>query len=176
MTTRTIVESGMTFGPYPEGRCFSIEKSRTYAGIQHGVKMAEFLLLQIDNGNPPTLWVVEAKSSIPRPQTQSDFDNFINDIREKLVNAFSLGWASCLKRHQEAEGELPEPFKTLDLSRIRVKLALVIKNCHEDWLEPVKRDLVKALRPTVKTWALGSNPVAVINEDLARQHELILPE
>lgn len=55
MTTQTIVESGMTFGPYPDGRCFYIEKSNTYADIQQGVQMAEFLLLHINNGKPPVL-------------------------------------------------------------------------------------------------------------------------
>jgi hypothetical protein len=43
MTTQPIVESGMTFGPYPDGRCFYIEKSNTYADIQQGVQMAEYL-------------------------------------------------------------------------------------------------------------------------------------
>jgi len=34
MTTQPIVESGMTFGPYPEGQCFYVEKSAAYADIQ----------------------------------------------------------------------------------------------------------------------------------------------
>lgn len=55
MTTQPIVESGMTFGPYPDGRCFYIEKSKAYAAIQQDVKMAEFLLLRMDNGKPPVL-------------------------------------------------------------------------------------------------------------------------
>lgn len=116
MTTQPIVESGMSFGPYPDGRCFYIEKSNTYADIQQDVRMAEFLLLRAGNGKPPVLWVVEAKSSTPRPETQPNFDAFIAEIREKLVNAFSLGWACCLNRHQQAESELPAPFKALDLS------------------------------------------------------------
>jgi len=131
MTTQPIVESEMTFGPYPDGQCFYIEQSNTYADIQQGVKMAEFLLLRIDNGKPPVLWVVEAKSSTPRPETQPNFDEFIADIREKLVNAFSLGWASCLQRHQQAEAELPDPFKALDLSQTGVRFVLVINGYQE---------------------------------------------
>ena len=102
MTTELIFESGMTFGPYPEGRCFYIEKSSCYAAIREHVKMAEFLLLRTSHGNQ-VIWVVEAKSSAPRPETQpnpgtkQDFDIFIAEIREKLINAFSLGWASCLE-------------------------------------------------------------------------------
>ena len=46
MTSEPIIdESGMIFGPYPEGHCFYIEKSETYRKIQDGVKIAEFLLL-----------------------------------------------------------------------------------------------------------------------------------
>lgn len=130
MSREAIVESGMTFGPYREGRCFYIEKSDTYANIQHGVPMAEFLLLHAINGKPPALWVVEAKSSTPRPETQPNFDNFITEIRDKLVNAFSLGWASCLKRHQQTEAEIPNGFKTLNLSQVDVKFVLVINGHH----------------------------------------------
>ena len=46
MTMNQIVESGMTFGPYPQGHCFFIEKSATYKKIQNNVKIAEFLLQQ----------------------------------------------------------------------------------------------------------------------------------
>lgn len=175
MTTQPIVESGMTFGPYADGRCFYIEKSNTYADIQQGVQMAEFLLLRIDNGKPPVLWVVEAKSSTPRPETQPNFDEFIAEIREKLVNAFSLGWASCLKRHQQAAAELPDPFKALDLSRAGVRFVLVINGHQEAWLPPIQEALKKALHSTVKTWCFAPTSVAVINEELARQHGLILP-
>ena len=98
MSTRMIIESGMTFGPFPENQCFYIEKSKGYAAIQEHVQMAEFLLLRTSN-EKPVIWIVEAKSSTPRPETQPDFDDFIAEIREKLINAFSLGWASCLKRH-----------------------------------------------------------------------------
>jgi len=176
MTTQAIVESGMTFGPYPDGRCFYIEQSNTYADIQQGVKMAEFLLLRAAKEESPVLWVVEAKSGTPRPETQPSFDEFIAEIREKLVNAFSLGWASCLKRHQQAEAELPAPFKTLDLSQVGVRFVLVINGHQEAWLPPIQEALKKALHSTVRTWRFAPTSVAVINDELARQHGLILPE
>jgi len=174
MTTLSFVESGMTFGPYPDGRCFYIEKSNTYADIQQGVQMAEFLLLRLSNGKLPILWVVEAKSSTPRPETQPNFDEFIAEIREKLVNAFSLGWAACMKRHQQAEAELPDPFKALDISQSGVRFVLVINGHQEAWLPPIQAALEKALHSTVKTWCLAPTSVVVINDDIARQHGLIL--
>jgi len=39
--TESFEESGMKFGPYPEGKCFRIEKSKIYEEIQQNVKMAE---------------------------------------------------------------------------------------------------------------------------------------
>ncbi len=175
MTTQPIIESGMTFGPYDDGQCFYIEQSNTYAGIQQGVKIAEFLLLRVNNGKPPVLWVVEAKSGTPRPETQPNFDEFIVDIQEKLINAFSPGWASCLKRHQQAEAELPDSFKELDLSQAGVRFVLVINGHHEAWLPPIQEALEKALHSTIKTWCLAPTSVAVINEEHAKQYGLILP-
>ncbi|MBI5557405.1 MAG: hypothetical protein HY885_07180 [Deltaproteobacteria bacterium] len=175
MTTQPIVESGMTFGPYPEGYCFYIEKSKTYKNIGEGVRIAEFLLLRAESGRPPVIWVVEAKSSTPRHVTQPDFDGFIAEIRDKLVNAFSLGLASCLKRHPAASEELPEPFGALDLSKVGVRFVLVINGHQEGWLPPIKDALEKSLRAAVKTWALSPTPVVVFNEALARQYGLILP-
>ncbi len=174
MTTCPIIESGMTFGPYSPGQCFHIEKSKTYAAIQPGVKMAEFLLLRMDSGKASALWVVEAKSSSPRPETQQNFDEFIAEVCEKMINAFSLCWASCLKRHEQAVEELPEPFKELDLSQACVRFILVINGHRESWLAPLQEALREALRPTIKTWRFGPNSVAVINETLAKQYDLIL--
>ncbi|MBF0549075.1 MAG: hypothetical protein HQK60_00940 [Deltaproteobacteria bacterium] len=179
MTTQPIGESKMTFGPYPDGHCFYIEKSATYQKIQQGVKMAEFLLLRFSHGKPPVVWVVEAKESAPHPETEGDetkagFDKFIADVREKLVNAFSLCVASCLKRHAQAEEELPEPYKALDLSDVGVRFVLVIKNHKDDWLDPIRDALRKSFQATVKTWALSPTSVVVLNEVLARQHGLIL--
>ena len=174
MSTQTIIESGMTFGPFPENRCFYIEKSNCYAAIQEHVQIAEFLLLRINN-EKPVIWIVEAKSSTPRPETQPNFDGFIAEIREKLINAFSLGWASCLKRHQHAKSELPEDFKTLNLSQVDVKFVLVIKGHQNEWLPPLQEALRIALRSTVKTWAFAATSVVVINDALAQQHGLIMP-
>ena len=77
MTTDPIIESGMTFGPYPVGHCWHIEKSKVYAKNKQGVKMAEFLLLKKN-----AIRIIEAKSSSPRPETQKEFDQFIQDIQQ----------------------------------------------------------------------------------------------
>lgn len=174
MTTQPIIESGMTFGPYPEGRCFYIEKSKCYAAIRNHIKMAEFLWLRTSRGIP-VMWVVEAKSSAPHHETQPNFDDYIAEIREKLINAFSLGWATCLKRRPQAEAELPAGFKTLNLSQVDMKFVLVIKGHPDDGLTQLQNALIKELRSTVKCWAFTPNSVAVISDAGAEENGLILP-
>ena len=175
MTINQIVESGMTFGPYPKGHCFFIEKSATYKKIQNNLQIAEFLLLHHSKDGTPVVWVVEAKSSTPRPATQPNFDEFIEEIHEKLMNAFSLGIAICLNRHKSNKRDLPDRFKTLDLSIASVRFVLVVKGHREAWLPPLQEALSKALHSTIKTniWNLLPLSVAVINDELALKHGLI---
>jgi len=47
-------------------------------------------------------------------------------IRDKLLNAFSLGWACRLGRHEILPDEIPESFKIIDVSTTDVKFILVI--------------------------------------------------
>jgi hypothetical protein len=168
-----LIESGMTFGPFPDGSCFPIEQSASYKAIENGVKMAEFLLLRQTEDNSPVVWVVEAKSSTPRQQTQPDFDKFIEEIRQKLSNALSLGLAACLGRHPAAGAELSESFKNLDLGKVSFRLVLVINGHQDDWLPPLNDALSIALHPVVKTWALPATAVTVINDGMARDRGLI---
>lgn len=174
MTTEAIIESGMTFGPYPDGQCFYIEKSACYKNVQEGVQMAEFLLLkQQEKGL--TVWVVEAKSSSPRPETQPNFAEFIDEIRSKLTNGFLLAVAARLGRHPATKNELSNDFKNLDLQAHGFRFVLVINGHKQEWLAPLQSALVQALKPVVKTWALPATSVAVLNHELAQQHGLILP-
>lgn len=174
--TERIEESGMFFGPFSEGTRFHIEKSSIYRRIQSGVRMAEFLLLRSSKDRPPVIWVVEAKSSSPKPENQNKFENYINEIREKLINAFSLGLSACLDRHDGAKTELPALFRQLDLSRADFRLILVIKGHPDAWLDPLKDALAKALHSTMQTWALSRFAVVVLNDKLAQSYGLILSE
>lgn len=170
MSTQAIVESGMTFGPYPAGECFYIEKSACYQRIQEGVQMAEFLLLRQQKDKAPVVWVVEAKSSCPR-----ELASYIDEIRIKLTNGFLLGVAACLKRHADVQAELPAPFQALDIQSASFRFVLVIKGVPEFHLEVLQSALALALKPLVKTWALPPTSVVVLNDALAQKHGLILP-
>lgn len=174
MTMEPITESGMTFGPYPAGQCFYIEKSKSYVAVQEGVQMAEFLLLK-QQRKERTVWVVEAKSSSPRPGTQPNFAEFIDEIRAKLTHGFLLAVAARLQRHPAAHDELPDDFKALDLTTQGFRFVLVINGHKREWLDPLKSALEQALKPIVKTWALPAMSVAVLNHEMAQEHGLILP-
>jgi len=168
-----IIESGMTFGPYPDGHYFHIEKSLTYQNIRdHGVRIAEFLLLRFQENKPTAVWIVEAKSSSPHPITRPNFDSFIREIREKFTNTLSLYLAMHLKRHKDTD-ELPEPFKALNLSTADFRLVLVVNAHKEDWLGHLKDAVVKALHPVIKTWALDPLAVIVLNDSMARKCGLV---
>jgi hypothetical protein len=173
MNVGAIVESGMSFGPYPQGHCFHIESSRLYGRIAHGVKMAEMIVLPCAAADPPRLWIIEAKSSTPRPETQPSFDDFICEIRDKLMNALTLLIAASLGRHENGRDALPETFKTTDLARADFRLVLVINGHQDAWCVPLQDALSKALRATVRTWALKRTSVAVINDATARRYGLI---
>ncbi|AGX88598.1 hypothetical protein [Candidatus Symbiobacter mobilis] len=175
MTTEAIIESGMTFGPYPAGQCFYIEKSACYSKIQEEVQIAEFLLLQNKCELSSVVWVVEAKSSSPRPGTQPNFAEFIEAIRNKLTNGFLLGMAMRLGRHPNGLAELPEPFQKLDLRTASFRFVLVIKGHKEEWLPPLQEALSLVLKPIVKSWALPPTSVVVLNECGAQLHGLVLP-
>jgi hypothetical protein len=166
------VESGMTFGPYAEGHCFHVERSETYRAIKDGVKMAEFLLLRTQGEGLPYIWIIEAKSGSPRPETQSDFNVFIGEIRDKLTNALAIGIASILNRHPAA-ADLPAGFKKIDLAVAGFRLVLIVNGHHKDWLPPLQEALRSALHATTKTWALGPNAVVAINQEDAKRFGLI---
>lgn len=170
----TIPESGMNFGPFAPDKCFHVEKSKVYMAIQNRVKMAEFLWLRTNENNKLEIWIVEAKSSSPHPvNSPEDFDKFIDEIKQKLINALSLGFASVLRRHQQAQQELPCAFKTINLSRVQVKFVLVLKDHPDKALLPITRRLYKALRPTIRTWAFEPTSVMTLNKAGALEWGLI---
>lgn len=175
MTTQAIVESGMTFGPYAAGECFHVEKSQCYRKLQEGVQMAEFLLMRKTQDRASVIWVVEAKSSTPRPETEPNFAKFIDEVRAKLTNGFLLGVAARLQRHPVATEELPAPFRDVDLQHTGFRFVLVVDGHKQEWLVPLQSALSLALKPVVKTWSLPAISVVVLNNELAQQHGLILP-
>ena len=65
-----LIESEMTFGPYPPGDGFRIEDSAPHRAAGEGVKIIEFYKLHRREGKPTQLWLVEAKTTAPRSSPQ----------------------------------------------------------------------------------------------------------
>lgn len=173
MSPITILESGLTFGPFDDNDCFCVEQSALYAGIGEGVKMVEFMLIRPGSDNVPKLLCVEAKSSAPRPTSEADFERYFDDIREKMSNAVSLYIAARVGRHGTAGDEMPPGLKTPALEAISVSLILVVSAAEEDWLPPLQDKLRQVLGPVVRTFALGPTAVAVLSATRARGARLI---
>jgi hypothetical protein len=172
MTEILIEESGMRFGPFDTDDCFVIEKSALYQRIRQGVKIAEMAVLRKARSRP-AVWIIEAKSSSPRPVDTDASRRFVGEVREKLDNALKFTLAGCLGRHGATRDLLPENFVSLNLMTIDFRLVLVINGHQADWCAPVQDALRKALLPLVKTLGLSPNSVAVINDDGARKWGLI---
>jgi hypothetical protein len=170
--SKTINESDMSFGPYEDDDCFEIESSALYRRIKDGVKMVEFALVRRPVGKPVSVWLVEAKKSSPRPETQPDFDHFVDEIRQKLSNGLQTVLAACLERHPEASTELPAGFLALSLKE-KMCLVLVINGHQEAWLVPIQDALRLALQTVIKTFGLEPMSVAVLNDEMARSRGLI---
>lgn len=171
-----IKESGMDFGPFPEQQVWPVERSPLYKSIEEGVRIAEFVLLRPDSASPPRAWIVEAKSSSPRPETQPDFNGFIEEIRAKLSNAFTLTVATRLGRFDDNLAKLPAALQVVDPSALQFVFVLVIKNHPNDWLIPIQAALAKAMKGLIKSWNLPPTSVAVLNAEGAKRRGLILPE
>lgn len=169
--TMTITESGMNFGPYPKDVVFHIEQSKTYKTIQ-GLKVAEFIILDTAKKQ---LKIIEAKSSSPKPDKDNvnDFDSYLNDIAEKMSNTLSLWFAIKMKRHANWYDEMPKAHQDASYE-LPFKLILVINGHKIEWLVPIKDELDKKLKRYTKIWNLSSNPVLVLNDELAREHHLIV--
>lgn len=170
----THYESEMVFGPFRKSKLFRIEESNVYAENQVGVKIADLVVLRGKIFKDKELLIIEAKSSSPQPVTQPNFDDFILEIRDKLVNSLDLTFACILKRHRRmGTSSLPSRYRYIKLRSVRIMLILVIRGHQLTWLEPIQRALSAQLSPTIKTWNLGPNSVKVLNDDLAREFGLI---
>ena len=157
-----IIESGMEFViQRGDNSLFYLEESQIYKKIQKDVKMAEFLLLRPESVNK--IWIIEAKSSSPRPETQPNFNEFIQEMTEKFVNALTFFIANYLKRHHN---ELSEDLQDCSLHDIEFAFILIINGHKKMWLVPLKEALEKSLTPLLKTW--GQSYVVVLNDVMAR--------
>lgn len=162
----TIVESGMTFGPFDPDRVFRIEESAFLRGKQ--LKVCEFVWHTPQNN----LLLIEAKSSVPNPRkSPKEYDEFFTGIFEKLDNSLQILVAGLLGRHNELTQEIGSLAAINPLGAERkIMLYLVIPGIPDEYLPPFSDKLANILKRQSHIWRAE---VRVINERLARKVGLV---
>ncbi len=169
----TIRESGMSFGPFESEDCLQLEASPLYARIQQGTKMAEFALRRV-NSEADELWIIEAKQSVPNVDPNpGNFNDFIEEIRDKLINGLHVVFAIWLKRHSTADTGVSAVFQAMGINQPAVRCILVIRGVPNDKLPPIQDAIQKSMRVTCRTLGLSPADVLAINDEKARTWRLI---
>lgn len=161
-------ESGLNFGPFNENSIFRIEQSQSYIKIQQNTKIAEFLWVS----NTQKLWIVEAKSTIPKPTNTEEYEKFFDDIRCKILNAISLTVSGALKRSHVDLKEIPEQIIDLNWSTIDIHLALVIPSVPKAMLPPITDKFRAVMKGYIKSWGISEPSVNVLNREQAIKYNL----
>jgi hypothetical protein len=173
MSPVTVVESGLTFGPFPDPDCYVVERSGLCDSLQPGVKMVEFIVLRPTSNGGRAAWCVEAKTSIAHPiNTRDKFAVQIQAIGEKMRNALLVLLAIHVGRHPSYAHEVPAGFCTLDLRSDSVRFVLVINGYPREWLQPIQDALAQTMEPIRRTFGLPPTSVAVLNDSGARRFGL----
>lgn len=168
----SVVESGMTFIIKNEDNLFYIEKSQLYKGLStNSIKIAEFLYI-----DDKTCYIIEAKSSSPNPNNSEErFDEYIEEIKAKFINAYTIYIANRLQRHTQNDfNEMQKPFQNLNLKSQTFSFVLIIKEHKTDWLSPISDSLKQRIKVFLKSWNIKDADVKVLNEEIARDKGFII--
>lgn len=160
------IESGMTFGPFPDDDIFRIEESKLLKQCT-GSKTVEFIWKKRDT----LMMFVEAKSSSPinRAGNEDNYRRFIDEIKHKFVDSFNFLMAGLYERRSGHE-EIPVGIKTVDYKKVHFRFVLIIKGHKSTWLSPLKRELETVLKEHRNIW---NSEVIVLNDITAREEKFI---
>ena len=167
------IESGMVFIRTPEG-FFNVEKCPTVESIGEGVKICEFFMRK-ESGAKVKLFLVEAKSSSPKPPTigggTMPWDEYNDDICEKLTNGLLVYLGLKTGRPYSERSELPGAMAADDIADLSIIPCLVLRD-HPEWaLAPVQDELRMRMNHIVKSFQL-EQPLA-INREIAVKYGLV---
>ena len=163
----TIKESGVTFGHFDEKDIYKIENSAGHQGLGDGFKIVEFTYLRSN-----VLFFIEAKSSIPKPESTSDYEAFWQEILEKFENALLLELMGCLRRNQQVYNELADNHKNIDWEKVDIRIILVMGPAPKEYLVSITDVFRKRLKKILKLWSIKYANIFVINEEQAIQQNL----
>ena len=156
-----ITESEVIFGPFSKDDVYKIENSLGHKSLGEGIKIIEFTYINNDN-----LFFIEAKSSIPRPESD-EYEKFWSEILEKFENALLLQFMGCVGRNAMVRDELPSNHRKIKCEEIFIHLRLVIPKIPSKHLPPITDFFRKKAHRICKLLGIKLEHVAVFNECLA---------
>lgn len=164
---RQIVESGMTF-EVDEDFLYHIEESALVKKTKY-FKTPEFAFLT----GKDVVVIVEAKTSVPRPESKEDFKSYLEEIRDKFMNAMALLNACWSKRNLAELGEMPGSMQKVTIVEANYKLYLVVASAQEEWLVNVNNAFKSELQILFRTWNVQDTAFKVITKAKAIQLGLV---
>lgn len=161
----TFEESGMTFS-FDENDIFYIEKSERFNRIE-GAKPCECVVM-----HDGKVFLIEAKSSSPRPQNSEQFVTFVGEIAQKFTDSYTYYNAAHQKRQHPDMVSLN--LQAIPLARQDYEFCLIINGHKREWLAPVLDQLKIMMKKTLKLWGFDDACVKVVNEQGALSKGLIV--
>ena len=165
----SIIESGVTFGDFSEHDVYKIENSQGHKSLGQGFKIVEFTYINKNN-----LFVIEAKSTIPRPTNVDDYNKFWAEIFEKFENSLLLQLMGCLERNEIVQQELPTHHKKIQWNKTSIKLRLVIPEAPLEALPPLTDSFRQKVHKIKTLWNIPNDDIFVLNKAKALQENLII--
>ena len=163
---KQIVESSMTF-EIDEDMLYHMEKSALVTGTKY-FKTPEFVCLRDER-----VVVVEAKTSVPKPESKENFKEYLMEIREKFANALALLNACWSKRNSEELSNMPEAMQKVTVLGADYRLYLVVATAQEEWLVNVNNAFKSELQILFKTWKIQDTAFKAITKVKAIQLGLV---
>jgi hypothetical protein len=154
---------------------FPIEKSTVYTGLGDSVKSVEFV-----RAKGGKLLFVEAKSSFPNPSNPKPnpdkgdrtgyelFREEIEDICDKFTHSLNL--YSAVDVGVTKDG-FPPDYRPAD--KVSLTFILVINGFEMSWCNEIERALTNRLRESICMAKIWKPKVLVLNQEIAKRHELI---
>lgn len=165
--SKTIVESGMTFGPFAESDLFELERVLTKLDFGDHVNKAEFVV-KVGTGKTVAVRFVEAKTSIPR-----ESDAFLDEVRQKMNHALAIWIGALTGRHPKVKTLLPANLSRLEHAKLPIECYLVIPDVPDAMLPPFSDKLRRSMQSERRIWSIRSEHIQVLNTNKARKIGLI---
>lgn len=178
----SIYESKLWFGPFITDGLFLLEKHSIEKNLYSKnvtPKIAEFAWSDLAD-SPPKVWIVEAKSSVSKPENKENLKKNLEEWAAKLANSLIMiaGIKAGAFPSKADLSEVPDYLKNNDMRNLSFYLVVVLT---ADWATQEKcQGLQINLRPhlgeSLRAWGLPKDRVLVVNRKLAQKMKLTTGE